>query len=120
MIIHHMSLNSPWFELVKSGVKIYEGRRITPKVNRIKKGDIIEFKHHIDSSIPIFNVIVEDILSFPTFRHALEILPIQYILPIPNITVDEGVNIYYKYVSQTTQEKDGVIMLKVSVIEDVK
>lgn len=52
-------------------------------------------------------------------RHALLTLPIQDVLPIDNISVDEGVRIYHQYVSQATQERDGVIMIKISIKQEV-
>ena len=70
--------------------------------------------HHLDKNIEPFNVTVTDIHHFATFKDALENLPIEEILPIENITVESGVDIYLKYVSLETQMKDGVVMLKVS------
>ncbi len=33
-----MTLNSPWFELVESGKKVFEGRRVTRTTRQIKVG----------------------------------------------------------------------------------
>lgn len=109
-----ITLNSPWFELVKAGLKKYEGRRKTAKILTLHKGDILTVHHHTDNTLTPFHIIVEDVLEFPTFKDALEALPLQEVLPIEDITVEKGVQIYYKYVSQVTQEKDGVVMIKVS------
>lgn len=108
-----LTLNSPWFELVRDGKKVYEGRRQTPKMMGLKCGDTITIHHHIDKKQAPYNVVVEDVIPFATFKHALEALPIEEVLPIENITVSEGVSIYHKYVSQATQEKDGVVMIKI-------
>lgn len=111
-----MTLNSPWFELTKSGKKIYEGRKKAAKYTDMQKGDIITFYHHTDKTIEPFHVIVKNIYTFPTFKDALEILPIEDVLPIDGVTVQKGVEIYYNYVSQKTQEKEGIIMIKTSLL----
>lgn len=113
-MIHHMTLNDPWFNFMKTEKKIYEGRRNTEKIRSIKIGDIIEISHHVNKSIDPFNVVVDEIYHFPTFEEALNVLPIDKILPIENIDVAKGIEIYLKYVSLKTQLKDGVVMLKVS------
>jgi ASC-1-like (ASCH) protein len=111
---HSMSLNSPWFELVKQGVKKYEGRRNTDKIKRMNVGDAILFRHHTDPSIQPFKARIVGLNPFPTFKHALEYLPIRDVLPIDGITVADGVNIYQQYVSLATQERDGVVLIEVS------
>ena len=115
MQVFNMNLNSPWFELVKNGSKIYEGRRKSIKYDTIKTGDIIEFSHHTNKDLDSFQTIVEDILVFPTFEDALTSLDINKILPIPGITVSDGVEIYKKFVSIPTQIKDGIIMIKIKL-----
>ena len=53
-----MTLNDPWFHLVRSGRKRFEGRRLTCKVQAIRIGDAIEFSHHTDkASHPIFRLL---------------------------------------------------------------
>lgn len=109
-----MTLNDPWFDLMKNEKKIYEGRRNTEKIRSIKVGDIIQISHHVNKLIEPFNVIVNEIHHFATFEEALKGLPINEILPIENIDVEKGIEIYLKYVSLETQLKDGVVMLKIS------
>ena len=116
--IHLMHLNSPWFELVKQGKKIYEGRRYTETISTIKKGDIITFKHYNNHKIEPYNVVVEDIIKYQTFEDALYQLPIHDVLPIENITIEKGVEIYKKYVSIATQIRDGVVMIKIKTIDN--
>jgi len=109
------TLNNPWFDLVQSGLKIYEGRRSTPKIKALVVGDEITIAHHTEQHRQPYTVIVEEMLEFSNFEVALINLPIEQVLPIPNITVAEGVEIYKKYVSLPTQERDGVTMLKIRV-----
>ena len=58
-----MKLNSPWYELVRDGKKIYEGRRM-PYTEKYKVCDIVEISHYIDDSLPSFFVVIEQILYF--------------------------------------------------------
>ena len=111
-----MHLNSPWFELVRSGRKIYEGRRKTQKTTNLQIGQIIEMRHYTDKEREPYKVRIDDILYYPTFEEALRELPIEHVLPLDDITIEKGVEIYQKYVSLETQKKDGVILLKIVVI----
>ena len=109
----NITLNSPWYELMKDGKKIYEGRRATEKIKNMKVGDILKVEHHVDKTLPSFYIEIIDKLYFKTFEEALNELNIHEVLPIPDINVAQGVEIYKKYVSLETQLKDGVVMLKV-------
>jgi ASC-1-like (ASCH) protein len=112
-----LHLNSPWFELVKQGEKTYEGRRNTIKVRDICIiGNIITIKHFTDATQEPYQVIIEDFNHYHTFEEALKELNINEILPLENITIDEGILIYQKYVSLKTQIEDGIIMIKIKVI----
>lgn len=112
-MIYNMTLNDPWFDLMKTGKKIYEGRRNTEKIRSIKVGDIIQISHHVNKHIEPLYVVVTEIHNFASFEEALKTLPINEILPIENINIEKGIEIYLKYVSLETQLKDGVIMLKI-------
>ncbi len=108
-----MTLNSPWFELVESGKKVFEGRRVTRTTRQIKVGDFIDFSHHIHKTMPTFSVQVIDIHHFQTFEQALLDLGIDRVLPIPGLTLKEAVQIYRQFVSLETQIKSGVVMFNV-------
>lgn len=113
-IIH---LNSPWFELVKHGKKIYEGRRNTSKLREIcKKGNVLTIKHYTDKNEESYEVIIEDIIYCKTYEDAFNIININDILPIENITIEKGILIYQQYVSLKTQIEDGIIMIKIKII----
>lgn len=121
--MHILTLHSPWFEMVKCGNKIYEGRRQTDKIKNINIGDYIIFYHvigekagTIDETISPIVCIVQDKIIFETFEEALNKLPINDILPIDGITVDIGIEIYKKIVSIPTQLKDGVVMFKIKIV----
>lgn len=117
MQTHAFTLNSPWYELVKQGKKTYEGRRNTEKIRNIREGDVIEFRHHTDTGLPPIVTRVQSVIFFPTFLDALELLPLQQVLPLPDMSIKKGVEIYHQFVSEDTQERDGVAMIKIVVIE---
>ena len=110
---HKMSLNSPWFELVRDGIKTYEGRRMTDGVRAMRVGDVVEFSRHKDDSSELFRTTVVDMTYFSSFKSALEKLGVERVLPSVS-TVADGVEIYKKYVSEKTQKLDGVCMLKLT------
>jgi len=105
---HNMSLNDPWFTYVKKGEKKYEGRKFK---NHLKIGDVIQFHHHTDSTQPPFLKKIKNILNFSTFEEALKKLPLSDILPHV-ATIEEGIEIYYRFVSLPTQLQHGVIMIE--------
>lgn len=108
MAFHKMTLNTPWFDYVKTGRKIYEGRCNKKKYSI---GDKIIFSHHIDHSQDEFEKTIIDVLHYKSFEEALNELSISQVLPNIN-TINDGVEIYKKYVSLETQKKCGIIMIK--------
>ena len=113
---HFLTLNSPWFEYVRDGIKTYEGRSCkNGKVKKYKIGDIITISHHTDFNQKEYQVKILDILFYPDFRFALEILGLEKTLPGTK-TIDEGETIYFKYVSKETQFEYGVCMINVQRI----
>jgi len=82
--IHKLKLNDPWFDFVKHGEKIYEGRLNSEKVKTYKVGDLLEFSNYTDSSRNIFYKTIKDIHHYHTFRDALNDLGLEKILP--NVT----------------------------------
>jgi ASC-1-like (ASCH) protein len=110
--MHEITLNSPWFELVRDGTKIYEGRRKTTKIMSMCVDDVMVIRHHTCPTKLPYRVCIEGILEYPTYEAALNDLSIMEVLPIDGISVEKGIEIYKQYVSLATQERDGVVMIK--------
>lgn len=110
-------MNSPWFELLLSGEKQYEGRRLTQRMRELVERDIIRVQHHI-SHDQSFLMQIESIHIYPTFEHALLSLPLGKILPVKEMTISKGIDIYKQFVSIATQERDGVVMLELSLLRE--
>lgn len=120
---HHITLNDPWFEHVKTGKKKYEGRCFWKSALDYNVGDCLTISHHTRKEEEPFCVEIKDILLFKSFEEALTTLGLESILPGVS-TIEEGVKIYTSFVSLRspkdfdceafkTQEAYGVCMLEV-------
>lgn len=109
-----LSLSDPWFNLVKNGEKIYEGRLYKGLSKYFKVGDYIEFYSEEGQQDYFVRVIIVDIKKYKTFRESLEDLPLEKVLPTV-LTVDEGEKIYWKYASQDSQLKWQVCQIKIQL-----
>lgn len=99
-----------WYRFIEDGSKCYEGRRAIGIFNQIRAGDILILINKEDRNLTCRKR-VNKVYKFTTFQEALETLDMQKILPSIQ-TVQEGVNIYSKFVSLPTQIKDGVYMFE--------
>jgi len=107
-----MTLNSPWYELVRDGIKTYEGRCNWKTTKEYKIGDTLEISHHVDKTHPTYCVKIIDILHFKDFEEALQTLGLENTLPTIK-TIDDGISIYHQYHKQSTQDTHGVCMIHV-------
>lgn len=111
---HKISLNSPWFEFVQNGQKLWEGRRY--KAEKYKVGDKLIIRHHTDEKRDKFTKTIKSILIFETFQKGLEYFDkqekMQQVLPEID-TVKAGVEIYKKFVSIETQTREGVCFIEI-------
>lgn len=117
---YRMLLSDPWFDFVRRGIKRYEGRRALPSVAAVRVGDFVKFEHFIrvdcvgdfaaSSELP-FRARVVGKHRFPTFEAALVELGLPEVLPGVE-TVQAGVDVYLRFVSEATQRRDGVFMLE--------
>lgn len=109
---HYMNVYEPWFSLIKSKKKLYDGRRFWSKTQRININDIIIFTSK-DTEEKIA-VRVTSFKQFESFRHALEEIPINEVL-YEGLTLNEGCEILSKYVSFKTQKQDGICMIGIKL-----
>lgn len=112
---HTIELLDPWFDLVKSGRKTWEGRRYWKKTKKFKIGDILKVTHRNDKQRDPYYLRIEGIVRFNTFEEALSAMKLEEVLPGVD-TIKQGVEIYYQFVSLPTQLADGVCMIKVSLV----
>ena len=108
-----LSVQSPWFELLRCGDKVYEGRLDVPPYSSIQPGDLLTVSHSTNPSLPSFPLLVTAVHSFPTFHSALTALPLHSVLP-GIADVPAAVALYATFYSTQRQEEHCVRMLRVS------
>lgn len=113
--MHDITLNDPWFDLVKTGQKQWEGRCFWKAARGYKIGDTLRISHHTRPEEP-YCAKITDLRRFATFEEALQTLGLDQVLPRVE-TVEQGVEIYQRYVSLPTQQEFGVIMIKIVNVE---
>lgn len=118
---HVIHVGKPWFDYLKTGEKIWEGRCNWKAALNYNVGDIWEVRYYkkpgeeeIPEPEPFF-VRIEEIKQFPTFEEALTNMNLSEVLPGIQ-TVEEGVKVYFQFVSLKTQLANGVRMFRVSRI----
>lgn len=112
----HLSVHEKWFDLIKTGRKRYEGRRLAGDMLKMQKGDTVEFSVYKAEATDKRRCLAEikAIHRFKTFEEGLTKLPLEDVLP-GTVTVAAGRDIYLQYVSLATQLRDGVVFLELSV-----
>ena len=113
-MVHEMKLRSEFFDLVKSGQKIYEGRLNDEKRQLIDVGDVIVFKREPEL-VDAFDAVVEDLIYFDSFEQMASTLPLEKIGFVKE-TKQEVVNVYRQFYSVENEKKYGVVAIKVAVL----
>ena len=113
-MVHEMKLRSLYYDLVKCGKKIYEGRLNDEKRQLIDVGDVIVFKKEPELK-ESFNVIVIDLIYFNSFDEMVKTLPVEKI-GFADTKQEEIVNIYHQFYSIEEEKKYGVVAIKVEKI----
>lgn len=98
-------LSSPWFLLVKHGIKTVEGRI---DKGEFHKGEKIVFWNGNE----VTERLISDVIKYKSFREMIEAEGLHRVLP-GILTIEEGVKIYRKYYSED-DEKMGVIAIRLS------
>lgn len=112
-----LSIADPWYDLVKTNKKIFEGRLNTADRKNIKIGDTICFTHAEKES---FTKEVVDVHVFENFQEAFEWYfgpkrMIQKVLPgIDN--VKDAVAVYAKFYTIEQQKQWGVVFFELKPI----
>lgn len=106
-VVHTFDVGDPWFKYIQDRRKMYEGRRWWPKTKALQPNDFICFRRVNQTCIKR----VKQIHLFPSFEDALRTLDLEKVLPEVK-TVEEGVEIYQKFVSLATQKKEGVCIIE--------
>ena len=114
-MVHEMKLRSIYFDLIKNGTKIYEGRLNDEKRQLIVVGDVIAFKREPELC-DSFNAIVKDLVYFDSFEEMANILPLEKVGFVKE-TTKEVVDIYHQFYSVEDENNYGVVAIRVEVLK---
>ncbi len=113
--LHVMKLEHKWFDYIASGRKNIEGRLYDEKRRRIRIGDCILFKSTSDRVDGSLYTIVIGLRRYNSFREMLISEGIERVLP-GIYSINEGINVYYKYYSPVEEQKYGVLAIEVDLL----
>lgn len=113
MAQHMLHLQPKYFELIKCGQKIYEGRLFDEKRRQIQKKDSILFINE-ENPTQTIHACVKDILLFPSFQEMASALPHQQ-LGFATETTDEISAIYHQFYTPEKEAQYGVCAIKVQI-----
>ena len=116
MIKYTKNISEPWFSLIKLGIKKCEGRLKKGDFDEMKKGDYIIFENNDFGFLRSFQVKVTSIHIYNSFKHYLENETLKKCLPGID-TINEGINIYYKYYTKEDENKYKIVAIRLKVIK---
>ncbi len=114
-MIHKMKLRKVYYDMIKNGTKIYEGRLNDEKRQLIDVGDVIIFQKEPDLS-ESFEAIVKDLIYFDSFEEMANTLPLEKV-GFETENAQEVVGIYHQFYSIEDEKKYGVVAIKVEVLK---
>ena len=113
---HELGLRPEFYDLIKKGIKIYEGRLNDDKRKLIEVGDIIIIKKDPERE-ESFKVRVVDKLYYENFRSMAENLPSSQ-LGFEGKTASEIEEVYRQFYSCQQETPNGVVAIKVELINN--
>ncbi len=109
-MLHKMSLNEEYFDLIKSGQKTIEIRLNDAKRRKVMVGDTIEFTKLPDQD-EFLKVIVKDLRNYKTFKEMYEDLP-PSIMGCEGWSLQELMDGTYDIYSLEQEEQYGVLAIE--------
>ena len=96
--------DEPWFSFIRQGIKPVEGRKNSPKYQKIQPGDFIEFINGTDK----FLSLVTEIRSYVSLEEYLyDVTPSK---ALPGVsTLKEAINIYLPWSTPEDIQKHGFL-----------
>lgn len=114
MTVYIKNLSEPWFSLIKLKLKKCEGRLNKGDFAMMKKGDYIIFENNDFGFNRKIKTKIKSINKYNNFREYLENETLEKCLPGIE-TLDQGINIYYKYYTIEDEIKYKIIAIKLKV-----
>lgn len=104
MTLFHMICDEPWFSLIRKGIKPVEGRKNTPKHQKIQAGDFINFSNGKES----FLAVVLEIRTYASLEDYLKDATLQKALPGVS-SIEEAIEIYHQWSSPEEIQQHGFL-----------
>lgn len=114
-MVHKMKLRKIYYDMIKNGTKIYEGRLNDEKRQLIDVGDIITFQKEPELN-ESFDAIVKDLIYFDSFEEMVNTLPLEKV-GFKTETPEDVVEIYHQFYSVEEEKKYGIVAIKVEVLK---
>ena len=114
-MVHKMKLRKIYYDMIKNGTKIYEGRLNDEKRQLIDVGDIITFQKEPELN-ESFDAIVKDLIYFDSFEEMVNTLPLEKI-GFKTKTTQEVIEIYHQFYSIEDENRYGVVAIKVEILK---
>jgi ASC-1-like (ASCH) protein len=115
--IFESKLQTPYYEYIKDGTKIYEMRVNDEKRQKMNIGDIWKFKHAVDETLPQYNTRIIDKKIYKSFEEAINETGYEKLLPNTK-TKDEAIKIYNAFDNgnyELDAKKYGVVCFRLQV-----
>ena len=107
-----MKLDQKYYNYILNGTKEYEIRLNDEKRRLLKKGDLIKFQN-VSNESDYFIAQVDDLLYFNNFKEVVDSINMKY-LSDKNDTALELINTLDHFYSKESQEKYGVVAIKLN------
>ena len=105
---HKMGLSDPWFDYVKNGKKIVEGRIYDDSRKKYKINDMLMI---ISKKGEIIRKKITGLLRFKTFEEGMKIIDYKLLIPNAN-NIEEALNVYYNIPGyKDRQYNNGVLFI---------
>jgi ASC-1-like (ASCH) protein len=102
--VFKMFCDEPWFSCIREGIKPVEGRKNTPKYQKIQVGDLIEFSNEKET----FLAIVTNIKAYASLEAYLKDVTFKKALPGIS-SFEEAINIYHQWSTPEEIRKFGFL-----------
>ena len=114
---HEVSVQDPWFTLIREGLKTVEGRLNKGRFANIQTGDIVRW--HVSGTNKSCFTKITNIVHYKTFETMLTTEKINLVLPgVPDITC--GVKVYRQFYKKEKERQYGVLAIQLQVIHKTK
>jgi len=112
---HESKLQSPYYEYIRDGNKIYEVRVNDHKRQKMNIGDVWIFKHNLDQTLPPIRTKIIGKKFYDSFAEAITDIGVEQLLPQID-TIGEAIHTYENFDNgnyKLDAIKYGVIVFKI-------